>query len=530
MRHFVRSTRKKVAPHLRSRLLFGPDGLGAFRRRRAALGFCALVICFLFAWGLPVHAAEGSPRGPMEGERALPGFVRVGLARGQDQVLALRVASGYGFIEAFGGVGTSTQRLSGDLAIAYSPLPRLSLALDFSGRLDVFPGSQDGANMYGEPRLTARGVVWENGRYALALQADARFIGGAAPDIDFSATSPTFVALLSSEIARETEVGLELGVHFDRSSVAVEDPSLLSAADRITLGASSSPAVRIGAAGRHSFPGLRTVWLAELWADLLVLDGAPPILESPITLSVGARHSLSRLLALQTHLDFGLSARPSDFSSGQLQPIGSRVGLVVALIMTPGRKEPKAAPAPVAAPPPPPPRAAVPAPKVEVASVEVRGRVVDESGQGVPDVEIVGRTDQGPLSPVRTEADGGFLLTDLAADAILSLEVRATGFDVEKRTLDLTTERSLEITVYQSLPRGVVRGTVRDVLGSGLAAQIRIEPGSQVIDVAPDGVFQVELPPGAYRLAFESPGFRREERSVTVAENGVVILNIGLIH
>lgn len=474
------------------------------------------------------RAAEGDSPALWTAERALPGFFRVGLARSQAPEVALRAGVSYGFIDAFTGLYGPGHRLGGEAAVAYAPVKWGMMALDFSGRLDLFSWRGEGENGTGEPRLTLRGLLWEQERIGLGLQVDARFIGSAAPSIDFEATSPAIVGLLRVTPTDKSELGVELGVHIDRSGYAIDVPERLSAADRVTLSASAGAQLRFGLAYSQRLPPEKALWLAEFRTDLLLDQGAAYLGQSPMTLSIGARHPLRGGLGLEGRLELGFSARPSEFTSGELIPIAPRAGLSVALLWAPEKKQPPApkVPQPEEEPPPPPPPAQKEEPKPVL--VEITGRVIDESGAGIPDAEIRIALGEEQLPSVWTNEDGSFRIEGIEENKTVSLEVHSTGFDIAKRTHEAKGEAPLEILLYEALPRGLVRGSVRDVLGGPLPATIQIEPDGPTIEAEPDGSFQVELAPGTYRIIFDHPGFGREMRSVTVIEHGVVILNIGL--
>jgi hypothetical protein len=77
-------------------------------------------------------------------------------------------------------------------------------------------------------------------------------------------------------------------------------------------------------------------------------------------------------------------------------------------------------------------------------------------------------------------------------------------------------------------PAGAIRGLVRDFSGAPVDAEITIEPGAVHARTDEDGLFEVEVPPAEYRVSIRAPGFAPQERTVSVTENEVVILNADL--
>jgi hypothetical protein len=470
------------------------------------------------AWGLPAEASENDPG---LSPRALPGVVEVGLPAPAPHGFSLGASFGAGWIDPIGAPPVEAARLGGSIAAAYSPLPALAFGLDFSGHADWLSTPEENATS--EPRLTLRALVLPSGPVRLGLEGDVRFVGTTAPSIDWAATSPSLSALVACTPAPGTWLGGTLGFHLDRSAEAVPDPSAVSPADRITLGASSAPAVRVGLGVTHELEAAKIVLLGEVSADLLVFDSAPPLEQSPMRLSAGARYQLSPGLSLLAIASAGLSARPGTLAGDTLQPIEPRLGGQLALTWTiqPEEHEPApAAVAPAAAPPPPPPP---PAP----ARSPVRGRVVDEAGQGLPDVEVTLELSTETLS-IRTAADGSFEFPEIEDGAAGRVRASASGYDPAVADLPPARDRQKELVLYSAVPAGQVRGTIVDLQGRPVAAKITIDPGNQVLEVPPDGTFNIELKPGEYRLRAEHPDFSPQGRVIVVVERGVVILHIAL--
>ena len=87
-----------------------------------------------------------------------------------------------------------------------------------------------------------------------------------------------------------------------------------------------------------------------------------------------------------------------------------------------------------------------------------------------------------------------------------------------------------KIALDPELPPGQLRAVVRGA-GTGkpiAGATVKIEPGGQTATSAADGTFQIDLPPGTYKITVSSPGVKEQELDVTIDPNGVAIKNIEL--
>jgi hypothetical protein len=98
-------------------------------------------------------------------------------------------------------------------------------------------------------------------------------------------------------------------------------------------------------------------------------------------------------------------------------------------------------------------------------------------------------------------------------------------------------------------PKGQIRGLVRSLKGTAVAAEVTIEPeapapGAAAADAGPappegsakgnvtpradGGRFKVDVAPGRYRVTISAPGFQSQKRTIDVEENGVTLLNVDL--
>jgi hypothetical protein len=493
---------------------------GSTARRLPAL----LLLCSAL-WAKTANA-EGAA--PGETSRSLPGIVRVGVPTPTAAPVVVGGSVGYGFMEETS-VLEGGHRGTALGAVAFSPLPALSFALDVQGRLDKYPDLDgDSVKLYGEPRLAARFVRAATPTLFWGVELDARFVGAEAPSVEPAATSPSLRGLFGYQLRPTTWLAANLGFHLDRSAKAVPDPGLLASADKRTLGASSFNAVPWGLGASHRLERTNTELLGEVGGEFLVGSGKPKVSRSPSRLILGARQPLSRIFSLLGSAEVSLSKRPLTMVGDDLIPIEPRFSIGVALLARFGlpereRQKPKTddrAPRPE-------PKVVPPAPPPEKAKSPMRGTVVDEGGRPLPDAEVtIEQPNEEPLV-VRTDAEGRFEFEGVP-EGSLALSVATAGFDPVKVEVGATEERTREIVLHPSVPAGQLRGKVTDLGGDPLLASVVVMPGNERITVGPDGAFELELAPGQYTVSFRLEGYRPQKRKVTVANRGVVILNIAL--
>jgi hypothetical protein len=494
----------------------------ATRSTRRGLGILAAAL-------LLTARARALDSTPGESSRALPGLIRVGIPAAPVSALTATSAVSYGWLDPAADLQVSGHRLGATVAAAFQPIPALALAADVRGYVDVFsrPTSGSEANLYGEPRLTARYSLATTERWLWGAEADVRFIGATAPSIYWPATSASIRALLGTRLTQRSWLGAQLGFHLDRSGQVVPDPERVSASDRRTLEMSDWNALQWGVGASHRLTGANTELLAELSGELLVGAGAPGALRSPWQLSLGARQPLGAAFSLSVSADVGLSARGPRTAS-DLQPIPPRLGCAVGLAWHLGAPAPPAVPEPAPPPsqeaPPEPPR---PPPPAVSASSPVSGTVVDEGGRPLPDALVTLTAEGAQPRETRSAEDGRFTFTEVPGVA-LELRASAAGFDDTRVEISAAGERSSELVLHPSVPAGQVRGRVLDLGGTPVPASIRITPGDHQLEAGSDGSFTIELAPGRYTLELQHPGFAPQQRVIVVRERGVVILNLAL--
>jgi len=446
---------------------------------------------------------------------------------------------GYGLYSPIGELAGPSQQLTGQLALAISPWQFFSARLGFLGDYNlhakdpsqVDPDERDSTS-YGEPELAVRAQLPVMRTLFVGAEVEARFVGAKAPDVDFSATTPTLRAVVSYNLAKRAWLGAQVGFRWDNSDQALEVERLLDG-DRRTLHASSFNAVELGLAGSYRLDRLELI--GEVSADVLVGkdskdgEGPPRFAEDPINLAVAARYDLTPAWMLRGQLTYSPSSVPDPYPEDVLIATLPRFAVLVGVSARffdrhspppPQAKVAVAPPAPVvAAPPPPPP------PPTGVVS----GRVVDEGGRPLADVEVF--LVQLDEPPVRTfsDAEGRFVFEGVLTGQS-RVTVKSPGYDaLSKELVVMQDEQSkLDFTLYESVPAGQVRGSVLDMAGAPLAAQVTIEPGGLVVPVDQTGSFSLDLAPGKYTVRFVLQGYATQVRVVRVQDKGVVVLSIAL--
>jgi len=328
---------------------------------------------------------------------------------------------------------------------------------------------------------------------------------------------------------KPTVAGL-LGYRLDRSAETEPEPERLRVGDRVSLGVSEFDALLLGLGVSQRAGSLEV--LGEVSADWLLGSDAPGLRRSPVRLTAGVRHPIVQPLSLEVLAEVVPTGRPSVTPDAPMAPIEPRFALYLGLRSrpVPAPTAAVAAPPPVVTPeppaPPPPPAAPPPPPAPVVCSA--RGSVVDESGAPIVDAEVVA-TVGGQEVTARTDAAGHFELRGEACGAG-TLKVSAVDFDPATRDVEVAEAAgpALEILLRPAVPAGELRGLVRALDGTPVAARVHVVGTDQEATTAADGSFSLQVPPGGYTVEVESAGYAPQRRTVRVENRGVTILNADL--
>ena len=337
---------------------------------------------------------NGPPTGTKVGltESALPGIVRLGvpgLRRGG--TWALSASSGYGITESQSTTAGSHHRILGGVALGFTPVTGLDLALRLDGRRDGHPNDAQGADTSynGEPTFVARYGQW-HGASAWSADLSLRVPGRDAPSLAFDAAVLDAKAGFAHRSGKLTLAGAG-GFRLDQSAKSAPNLVLTRPGDRVGLGLSDYNAALLAVGLAYEMNA--TVLLAELSADLLL--GAPSLATSPLRASVGARHRLGAHWQVFALLEGSASARPELGVMDKLVPIEPRFGGRFGVAYTFGTIATDAAPdyakpsnaRDVIAPPPIAPQAKVAEPAVQQPASkpagQLRGLIRSWKGDGL---------------------------------------------------------------------------------------------------------------------------------------------------
>jgi len=452
---------------------------------------------------------------------AMPGVHRVASAQPVAPGLGATFGLRYGFTESVLGPNGDDvhHRLGGRFAVAVAPLSWLRGGLQFDGRFDLHQGGPSGSESgwTGTPRLSLRASDAVGPRWAFGGELGLSLPGGDAPSVELSAASLDFRALASFAPAPAVRLHANVGAILDNSAAAVDQPERLSPEDQLALMVSDSSQLWL-AVGADGDLG-RVNLFGEIEWRALIGEAAPPLGESPLGVSFGARQALGRW-QYGVVASFSASSRPTMIDPEALFPIQPRVGIEVWLgyrfdFRFPG--EPELA-APLDEVPPPPP----PAPQLRVTVVDAvtAARV---SGALVTGFDRTGRI------TFEAEVWGDDLRVETTTTTV---ELLVTSRDHQQTRVPVALisgdRQWLRLALAPELPSGELRGQVTNARAPIAGATVRVLGADVELTTDPEGRFAVELPPGRYRVRILARGHRAQLRPIRIEDDGVTILNVEL--
>jgi hypothetical protein len=431
---------------------------------------------------------------------------------------------GYGYTEPLSAAPGSHHRIRGRVTASLTPLEWLGLSLGSNLRHDRHPGDPlgpDTGTVLDSDVLLRAGWHWAEA-FHVGLGAGASFTRGRS--VGASLEKPSLGALaLAAWVPQDgpLSLGIMAGYRYDPSASLIDDPERYRSGDRLALGLSSFDAVPLGIGAAYRVGDAELV--AELSADALVGAGAPELTRSPLRASAGARYHVSERVALRLLTDTSLSARPPSSDGDALLPVEPRFQVLFGMSYQLLSWEPSAPvesePAPPPAPSPPPPAALA---TLEVSVTTADGYPLSDANLSL---EIGGRS--LPVPHVEMQI---YRLGRLPAGKA-QLRVEAERLEPQLIDVSLSAQQPnlIRVQLKAATMDGQVRGVVRSVDGSGLAATVRIEPLGTRLTADRNGAFELDLPPGKYEVVIEARGHLTQRRSIEVRADGVVVLNADLL-
>lgn len=142
----------------------------------------------------------------------------------------------------------------------------------------------------------------------------------------------------------------------------------------------------------------------------------------------------------------------------------------------------------------------------------VSGRVKDPGGNAVSDVTV---TIVETGKSTTTDANGEFSLESLPGD--YTLELSHVEYETYSRQITIQSEEDNFISLELEPKPGQITGIVKDEYDYPVAnAQVLITELSETTETLSNGTFNLEVPPGSYRVSINDDQFKEYTKQVTV--------------
>jgi hypothetical protein len=496
---------------------------------RKTIFVCSIIAFFGFV--VPVKSAaqqEESTDQTGVTTSGLRGINRVGVPTSTAPSLMIAGSAGYGFTESIGAIEGSHHRLHGILSGGFSLFPWLAFGLSFDGRYDIHPEDDDGSDssIVGDPRLLARGGYRINELFQIGGEIGLLLPGSDAPSIEFEATTlDTKILFAYTPEEIPLTIAALTGFRFDNSGESAPQIERVRTGDRLSLGLSDFNAVLVGLGGSYRI--WQTELIAEFTWDMLVGEGSPDLLTSPMRIAAGARQRVLPPLSIELLTETVLSKRPGASFDDVMIPIEPRFSVLAGLrfVLDFSEKKPiEEKPVGVA------PKPIEGKPK----TASVIGTLVDETGNPVISAHVAMKSGDRTVE-TDTDQQGAFRFDEVPLGEV-SLRATADGFEDVEWTVrviaDMPAQQPHQMTKIApetpETPGAQLRGLIRAFDGKPLSATITIAPLGKKLTTDANGQFEVDVPPGAYTVAIRSYGYQTQRRRVTVDANGVSIINADL--
>lgn len=462
------------------------------------------------------------------------GLERIALLSARAPEVVVAADAGYGLTESLGPAHGAHHRAAGSLAVAASVRQWLGFGVRFDGRHDVHPddGMGGDSSTVGDPRLLLRAGGALDEQVQLGGSVGLWVPGENAPSLAFDATTLDLRASAAWLPTRSPwTLAASAGYRLDNSARAAPDLRTLRPGDRLALELSSFDALLLALGVVHALGKLEL--FGELSWDVLVGSGAPSAGQSPLRVQLGARVQLLSALQLAFAASVAASGRPEQTTSDRLVPVEPRFALQAGLRYAVGsgpaitHEHAAAESASQSRPPAAEPTAAAPT------RGPLGGRLLDADGQPVAGARVVLRA-PAPERETTTDEQGRYAFEDVPFGPI-ELRAEREGYDGSSWSTQLGSSGGEQPD--RVLPRaavGQLRGLALAWSGKPVAADVRVrsldraEAEPSALHAGNDGRFRLDLPPGRYEVVVAAPGFVEQTRTIEIAADGVVILNLDL--
>lgn len=418
----------------------------------------------------------------------------------------------------FGKSGVDLTGLGSSLAIGWSPLERLSLALQGSGTSHQGDGMVPGAvQALGDVAVSAEWVPIGSKDFRAGARAGVLLLSGDKPFAYGAAASP-FVDLLASSTLGPLSLHANAGFLLDRSEEAIPAETVLSPPLRAAYGVSEGPSARASVAAAFPLLSGRLEPFAAVKSRLWFGD-----VESGDTVlgAGGVRVALGpadRRLSIEAGVDLAL-VPGKDTATRPLEP-PARVYATLSFVLPPARPQAVVT------------RVEVPMPPATPTTGDVEGLVRD-GRSGEPLAWVIVDVPGVTQNPILTDASGVYRVKSIPAGAI-KVRVQKQGYALTTLPVDIkagavsTADVTLEPAGAKTT--GVFAGDVRGRDGKPVLAKATFQLASETRTVVADatGKFQVTLPPGTFQLKVEAAGFISQTRPIVVTAGEQTAFNFVL--
>jgi hypothetical protein len=494
---------------------------------------------------------------------AMPGGIHVAAATTLPAGIAeVSTLSGFGYRKGLLGTNERFGRLIGDLAAAFGVTDMLSIGLSLDGRYDKHyggnPSPDDG--YVGDPHLYIR-FGKQAGANAFGAQLGVWVPGKNAPSIAASATSVD-ARVLGTIGAGSAKLSLNVGFRLDNSASSIDDLSKLSLQDRVSLGASNYNAFLAGAqlhipAGKAWF-GLEGSLEAYVGGPASVPDktNGAALAEGKMLIRGGAvlgmhfNDQWSGVAYLEAAKSPGILVAQVMANSIPIIPYEPIVTFGLGIQASFGGKT-------HAGPPPERPCWELPAgckPDEQPITGDISGTVLDDGGKPLAGAKVTvkGHVYTESTPTVVTDATGAYKVSKIKVGRKVTTPSKTgpqTEEKIDETSIDVAVELAdkkpgtatidkpkagdntvAPIKLDPILPPGQLKILVRDLKTAKPIANavVTIAGSDKTFKSGDDGVGQLDLAPGNYKIKVTASGFPAQELDVTIEPNGVVFKNIDL--